>query len=1262
MGKRPLGEAGSGKATQNAECNSGRVTDRPCKWQRLRVSSSQSESLPQRSTGHLSTPHNSETADSDVAGYETAPSPSRRTTKQRALDYVAVHGPAYPISSYRSDTTPAASISEADAVRRIRTQQDRLKARAGSEPEPDFVYFQLNDFSIYRPVDRGTKDRHGGELVTLDRLLQSHDHSDFFLVNGTLSCGGGEGFPIRGVKFNTLAIDGYEDSSTFSVENKISIQSRGLSLSDLWYQLGTPSAEYRRFYKPFVWLAHFAQCFVEYLLETEAVDLRHFVRDAQFVSWLQARYGDFAEFHAWIDEAGLHDYRTTVAANVGFLHKEAYSIDSELVRHHPVWGEVDPLNLTAIPSQPNVQKQTVVTPFAHNMFRRMYFGSQLEELAVENSEVYARAAERKRVLGLTPLDSLRQRNVVPVVRSVKSITASTSSSPAICSGDVITIAADAADVSWKASGNTWYAYVQAVRGTQRGKVLDVLWLYRTSDTTLGRAYYPFPQELFISDNCACGKEAIPIDAVISKVEIEWHVTDPAAVSGLFVRQKFCTVAAEDRYSFETLKTSDFRCQCRASASEWDDCLRDYKVHDTVLVIRYRLEDSAGGITLLGRTYLPGCELDVDVNESVLHKLDGKLKGWLDPAEIVGFNHGLKTVVLRPFDRAGQTTTAPPNELHPSETLIELPVARLVRRCHIRCFEDCEIRKGLVPAPYDRKSTGDCYIVRTESKNAMTFSQGFDPALGVSKLRGMGIFCGGGNLDRGLEDGGAVEFDFAVDWAEHALHSYRAASRNPDAQYFLGSVNDYLAAAIRGSDDRRMAKIGAVDIIAGGSPCPGYSLLNNSKQSVESLRNASMVASVVAYVDLYSPKYFVLENVVTMTQGMGVNKDENVFSQVLAALVALGYQVQQFLMDSWSYGSCQQRSRVFIIASAPNTAPLNAPPHTHGHPDYVGFRTRNLGRSSNGLPFGKRRNVYTPFPHVSAAQACDDLPNISDAQARLCVAFPDHRTPTDEGGASRARIAMIPIRPSGMGLVQAVRAGHITSGEPLAYYSALGRLQLTEGSTTYARIHADRLVPTLTTAMRIRDGVAGRTLHWREPRGVTVMECRRTRGYQDDEPLIGSPVQQMKIVGNSVDRCVSLALGMVLRESWRTTQELTGRPAAILATAAPADSGPSNAALNATGLPATPRPEVARASTDTSAADTSASHEPALDTPMTDISATSCTITKQPVPASSTPIQQAERGASTILSAAQVQDIRVNGFKAILQNLGASPWSATNKTP
>lgn len=166
----------------------------------------------------------------------------------------------------------------------------------------------------------------------------------------------------------------------------------------------------------------------------------------------------------------------------------------------------------------------------------------------------------------------------------------------------------------------------------------------------------------------------------------------------------------------------------------------------------------------------------------------------------------------------------------------------------------------------------------------------------------------------------------MDLAEQALHTYRANAKDPDGlKLFLGSVDDYLAKALRGSTDSRIATVREVDALAAGSPCPGFSTLQHDKNSDKSLRNCSLVASVCSFVDLYMPLYLVLENVIGMATNPKTSKELNVFSQVLCCLASMGYQVKQLLMDPGFYGSCQSRQRIFIAATAPGCTPPDAPP-------------------------------------------------------------------------------------------------------------------------------------------------------------------------------------------------------------------------------------------------------------------------------------------------------------------------------------------------
>lgn len=454
----------------------------------------------------------------------------------------------------------------------------------------------------------------------------------------------------------------------------------------------------------------------------------------------------------------------------------------------------------------------------------------------------------------------------------------------------------------------------------------------------------------------------------------------------FIRQRFRTAVDDDHYNFTALGRAALRCQCDAHVSMYDQAKAQYCLNQTVLV----REKNAGN--------------------------------RLQPAQILEFVDETMYIKIRRFlkksDWCNGTVSCPDNELILTDVVQDVSPSLVIRLCTVRSFTAAQIKDGNVATPYDRGGTGDHFFLEAPTDgmgNAFPpFIQGWDPAVSLPKLHGLALFCGGGNLDRGLEEGGAVEFRHAVDWDTAAMHSYRANLRRPDrTELFLGSVDDYLQHAMAGGT-KLTARPGEVDVISAGSPCPGFSALQQHKLSLTSIRNASMVASVVSFVNFYVPRYFILENVVTMTQGTGPDRSENVFSQIVAALVGLGYQVQQFLLDAWSYGSPQQRSRVFVIASVPGAEPFVAPPHLHSHPTVMS--SRSLGRSSNGLPFGNRRHEYTAFHHSTPLGACADLPKLDDSQVQLTPSFPDHRTPSEETATVRGRMAVVPTYPRGMGIV------------------------------------------------------------------------------------------------------------------------------------------------------------------------------------------------------------------------------------------------------
>ncbi|KAI7656973.1 S-adenosyl-L-methionine-dependent methyltransferase, partial [Hortaea werneckii] len=816
--------------------------------QRLGLESSVSDTQASSETEVTSQDEADRSKDSNIPSKDSS-TPKGRSTRRRVLSHVIANGPAYPRSMYEGWEPPIPTVPETQAIEELQSAHTRLHTR--EEESPEFTYFELDDFSIFRPVSKGmgTAAPPTGELVTLDRL-QVH-HGDYFLVDGILSCGAVRHY-VRKVPFRVLTIDGYGDDEVASVSGRICIQSFRGRAKRVWYKLGQPSSVYHRFYAPFLWLAHFTKYFVDYLLETERVTLSHFW--STFMDWLFLRWGSNPAFRSWLSQVDLTDFRTTVNANIRFLWKEYHSVENDQARldKHPVWGEVNRDALTAIPEQPNLETETVVTPFVHNCFKRMYFHKQMRARPLTNPEVKAKVEARKARLGLTPLEHTQFQGEVSDLASASSA----QDYADIQEGDVICVEPDR-ESRWKSKASVWYAYVQRVRITRSGrKRLDVLWLYQVGDTTLGAAYYPFTNELFLSDNCACGQDAIDAADVLGKVTVEWGVL-PAASRGYFVRQKFRTVHEENTYDFVTLQKTDLKCSCGSTKSEWDDCIDKYRINDTVLVLEEFGEEG---------------------------------EERLQPAQVLSFDVDTYMIEMRRLLRKSETICkrARPNELVLTNATYSVTPDRVIRKCHVQCFSQTDVLMKHIPRPYNRDGEGDFYFYTDEDDKfnclpSPNIIPGPHSLVKQPKLTGMGIFCGGGNFDRGLEEGGAVKFKYAVDWAERALHSYRANADEPDkTHFFLGSVNDCLAQALAGSREPSIAQPGDVNLLAGGSPCPGFSRLQTDKLSLESLTNASMVASFVSFVDFLVPEYCILENVVTMTESMGGEKEQNVFAQLLAS--------------------------------------------------------------------------------------------------------------------------------------------------------------------------------------------------------------------------------------------------------------------------------------------------------------------------------------------------------------------------------------------
>ena len=159
---------------------------------------------------------------------------------------------------------------------------------------------------------------------------------------------------------------------------------------------------------------------------------------------------------------------------------------------------------------------------------------------------------------------------------------------------------------------------------------------------------------------------------------------------------------------------------------------------------------------------------------------------------------------------------------------------------------------------------------------------------VSALNTMDIFAGCGGLSTGLGQAGVANHKWAIEFWKPSADAYR--KNNPQAKVYNQECNGLLKQAMDGSEADGIPKKGEVDLLVGGPPCQGFSLLNNFKDREYSKFKNSLIATYLSYCDFFRPKFFILENVRNLVQ----NESGMVLKLIMSSLVKMGYSVGKFI--------------------------------------------------------------------------------------------------------------------------------------------------------------------------------------------------------------------------------------------------------------------------------------------------------------------------------------------------------------------------------
>ncbi|MGG4217174.1 DNA cytosine methyltransferase [Paenibacillus jamilae] len=229
-----------------------------------------------------------------------------------------------------------------------------------------------------------------------------------------------------------------------------------------------------------------------------------------------------------------------------------------------------------------------------------------------------------------------------------------------------------------------------------------------------------------------------------------------------------------------------------------------------------------------------------------------------------------------------------------------------------------------PAPnYDINDVKNLLIKKIEEETHLNIDEPQDYDMEnlffkTDKANVLGLFCGAGGLDLGLELAGLdviigeertnelfknkdtfnsireesiFHHLYSNDIFKEALETYK--------QNFPNSV------FIHNKDIRKVKEFPKADVVVGGPPCPGFS--EAGPRLVDDPRNFLYIHYIRCLMQV-QPKFFIMENVKGMlTLGKG-----EVFHQIRQDFEAAGYRVYHKLVNARDYGVPQLRERVFLV--------------------------------------------------------------------------------------------------------------------------------------------------------------------------------------------------------------------------------------------------------------------------------------------------------------------------------------------------------------
>lgn len=341
-----------------------------------------------------------------------------------------------------------------------------------------------------------------------------------------------------------------------------------------------------------------------------------------------------------------------------------------------------------------------------------------------------------------------------------------------------------------------------------------------------------------------------------------------------------------------------------------------------------------------------------------------------------------------------------------------------------------------------------------------------------------LFCGAGGLSLGFsrEFGRAFSPVWANDFNQYAANTYNANFGNCCA---VGDILELLADPL--------IEIPAADVVIGGPPCQGFSLLNKNREGDE---RRSLWRPYMEVVQRSGADIFVMENVPQL-----LGSDE--FKEIEKCAAEMGFRtLAKAKLCAADYGAPQIRYRAFIIGckfTDPNQ--VFPPPKTHYNPELLGAKSIHdlQGYVDNPKPWRTVRDAFNGLPK----------PKGTEIRAEIGAPLDLHfgRTPTE---ISIKRYKAIPKE--GMNRFDLLKAAPELT--PKCWIN-----KTSGGTDLFGRLWWDK--PSVTIRTEFFKPEKGRYLHPVEHRPITHREAARIQSFPDSFRFLGSKIEIAKQIGNAV---------------------------------------------------------------------------------------------------------------------------------------------------